>query len=112
MDYAPSTSPGARLPHVWLADGTAVQDRIGYGHGYTLLRLSGRSRRNGDDAAALGRAFAAHGAPCALLDLPDERARDIYGYDLILVRPDLHVVWRGHGMPDDPDRLAAIATGH
>jgi hypothetical protein len=108
MDYAPST-PGVRLPHVWLADGAAVQDRVGYVHGYTLLRFSGR---NGDAAAALGRAFAAHGAPCALLDLPDERARDIYGYDLILVRPDLHVVWRGNAPPDDPDRLAAIATGH
>jgi 2-polyprenyl-6-methoxyphenol hydroxylase-like FAD-dependent oxidoreductase len=107
MDYVPSTYPGARLPHVWLKDGTAVQDRIGYGHGYTLLRFAGTS-----DVAALARAFAAHGAPYGVLDLADERARDIYGHDLILVRPDLHVVWRGNTLPDDPARLAALATGY
>jgi 2-polyprenyl-6-methoxyphenol hydroxylase-like FAD-dependent oxidoreductase len=107
IDYVPSTYPGVRLPHVWLEDGTAVHDRIGYGHGYALLRFAG-SR----DVASLGRAFAARGAPYAVLDLPDHRARDIYGHDLILVRPDLHVVWRGNAFPADPARLAALATGH
>jgi 2-polyprenyl-6-methoxyphenol hydroxylase-like FAD-dependent oxidoreductase len=107
MTYGPTTAPGARLPHVWLADGTAVSDRVGYGHGYTLLRFAGRA-----DVTALGRAFAAYGAPYAVLDLSDERARDVYGYDLILVRPDLHIVWRGQALPDDPARLAAMATGH
>ena len=61
---------------------------------------------------ALARAFAARGAPYGVLDLADERARDIYGHDLILVRPDLHVVWRGNTLPADPARLAALATGH
>jgi 2-polyprenyl-6-methoxyphenol hydroxylase-like FAD-dependent oxidoreductase len=107
IDYVPSTYPGVRLPHVWLEDGTAVHDRIGYGHGYALLRFAG-SR----DVASLGRAFAACGAPYAVLDLPDQRARDIYGHDLILVRPDLHVVWRGNAFPADPARLAALATGY
>jgi 2-polyprenyl-6-methoxyphenol hydroxylase-like FAD-dependent oxidoreductase len=107
IDYVPSTYPGVRLPHVWLGDGTAVQDRVGYGHGYTLLRFAGEH-----DTAALGRAFAAHGAPYGVLDLPDQRARDVYGYDLVLVRPDLHVVWRGNALPDDSKRLAALATGH
>ena len=36
-EYVPTTWPGARLPHVWLGDGTPVHDRIG--DGYTLLRL-------------------------------------------------------------------------
>jgi 2-polyprenyl-6-methoxyphenol hydroxylase-like FAD-dependent oxidoreductase len=107
MDYVPSTFPGVRLPHVWLTDGTAVQDRVGFGRGFTLLRFAGAR-----DVAALGRAFATHGAPYAVLDLVDERARDVYGHDLILVRPDLHVVWRGNSLPDDRARLAAIATGH
>jgi len=107
IDYVPSTYPGVRLPHVWLEDGTAVQDRIGYGPGCTLLRFAG----NGD-IAALGRAFADYGAPYGVLDLRDHRARDIYGYDLVLVRPDLHVVWRGNALPADPARLAALATGH
>jgi 2-polyprenyl-6-methoxyphenol hydroxylase-like FAD-dependent oxidoreductase len=104
--YVPTTWPGARLPHVWLADGAAMQDRIG--QGYTLLRLGG-SRA---DAAPLARAFQRFGAPFSVLDVPDENARDVYGRDLILVRPDLHVVWRGNSAPDEPERLAAIATGH
>jgi hypothetical protein len=107
MEYEPTTYPGARLPHVWLADGTAVQDRVGYGTGYTLLRFAGHG-----DAGALARAFAAHGAPYRALDLIDARARDVYGYDLILVRPDLHIVWRGNALPPDCAALAATATGH
>ena len=51
------------------------------------------------------------GAPFTVLDCRRRRARDVYGYDLILVRPDLHVVWRGNTLPDDPARLAAMATG-
>ena len=108
MSYVPTTLPGARLPHVWLRDGCAMQDRIGYGHGYTLLRLGGTRA----DAGPLQRAFAAIGAPLQILDVPDERARDVYEHDLLLLRPDMHVVWRGNDAPQAPDRLAALATGH
>jgi 2-polyprenyl-6-methoxyphenol hydroxylase-like FAD-dependent oxidoreductase len=108
MEYEPSTWPGTRLPHAWLADGTAMQDRIGYGHGYTLLRLGGTRV----PADALARAFAALGAPLQVLDIPDAEPRDVYGYDLLLLRPDLHVAWRGNALPPDPERLAAMVTGH
>src|SRR6266508_1178735 len=108
MTYVPTTWPGARLPHVWLSDGSAMQDRIGYGHGYTLLRLGGKWA----DTSALQRAFAAIGAPLQVLDIADERPRDVYGYDLFLLRPDMHVVWRGNEAPAEPERLAALATGH
>lgn len=104
MTYVPTTWPGTRLPHVWLSDGTALHDRIG--DGYTLLRLGGAQA----DAAPLQQGFAAHGAPFTVLDIADVRPRDIYGCDLLLLRPDLHVVWRGNRLPDA--RLAAIATGH
>jgi hypothetical protein len=46
-----------------------------------------------------------------VLDIDENRPRDVYGYDLLLLRPDLHVVWRGSQLPD-PGRLAALATGH
>jgi hypothetical protein len=36
----------------------------------------------------------------------------VYGFDYLLVRPDLHVVWRGNVLPDDPDKIARIVTGH
>jgi 2-polyprenyl-6-methoxyphenol hydroxylase-like FAD-dependent oxidoreductase len=106
IKYTPSTMPGVRLPHVWLDDGSAIQDRIG--KGYTLLRLGGSKA----DANGLTRAFAKLGAPFATLDVPDQAARDLYGHDLILLRPDMHIVWRGNRAPDSPDRLAAIATGN
>jgi 2-polyprenyl-6-methoxyphenol hydroxylase-like FAD-dependent oxidoreductase len=108
MDYEPTTWPGARLPHTWLADGTAMQDRIGYGHGYTLLRLGGTQMAT----VTLERAFAALAAPLQVLDIADPAPRDIYGYDLLLLRPDMHVAWRGNTLPREPDRLAAMAAGH
>jgi len=30
----------------------------------------------------------------------------------LLLRPDMHVVWRGNAPPDEPETVAAIATGH
>jgi 2-polyprenyl-6-methoxyphenol hydroxylase-like FAD-dependent oxidoreductase len=103
--YVPTTWPGARLPHVWLNDHTALHDRLG--PGYTLLRL-GRTRA---DTSNLERALRATGAPLDVLDIEDEAPREIYGCDLLLVRPDLHVVWRGNQLPADAEAIAAIATG-
>ena len=94
-DYRPTTWPGARLPHVWLDDGTPMQDRIA--DGYTIVKLGGGKA----DTRGLERAIAARGAPVAVLDVPDQVGRDIYGHDLILVRPDLHMVWRGNAAPED-----------
>lgn len=105
-EYQPTTWPGARLPHLWRDDGTAVQDQIG--GGYTLLRLGG-SRA---DAEPLASAFARIGAPFATLDIPEPNVRDVYGHDVILVRSDLHVVWRGSSLDEDAAAIAAVATGH
>jgi hypothetical protein len=85
-----------------------MQDRICYGHNYTLLRLGGTNV----DASALQRAFRTICAPLQVLDIADERPRDVYGYDLLLLRPDMHVVWRGNAAPGEPEKLAAMATGH
>jgi hypothetical protein len=60
----------------------------------------------------LQRAFAVIGAPLQVLDIADERPRDVYGYDLLLLRPDMHVVWRDNDAPAEPAKLAALATGH
>jgi 2-polyprenyl-6-methoxyphenol hydroxylase-like FAD-dependent oxidoreductase len=106
MTYVPSTWPGARLPHVWLADGTALQDKIG--DGYTLLRLGGSAA----NSAPLARAFAGYGVRFAALDIADAPPRELYGTDLLLLRPDLHVVWRGNSLPGEADKLAAMAMGY
>jgi 2-polyprenyl-6-methoxyphenol hydroxylase-like FAD-dependent oxidoreductase len=105
-EYVPTTWPGARLPHVWLEDGRAVQDLIG--DGYTLLRLG----RSSADTSALARAMHAVGAPFDVLALEDDCVRDVYGRDLLLLRPDMHVAWRANRAPDDPQALAARVTGN
>jgi 2-polyprenyl-6-methoxyphenol hydroxylase-like FAD-dependent oxidoreductase len=104
-EYRATTWPGARLPHLWL-ENKAVQDLIPT-DGYSLLRLD-----PAHDVGALKSAFAALGAPLSVLDLPQEPARSIYERDLLLLRPDMHVVWRDNRMPQNPAELAAIATGH
>lgn len=123
FDYVPTTWPGARLPHIWLGDGVAIQDRIG--DGYTLLRVSGQDGREGNPPepagpvdpagsaglAELAAAFRARGAPFAVLDVESAAAREVYGRDLLLVRPDLHVAWRGDALPDRLDELVATVTG-
>jgi len=105
LRYVPTTWPGARLPHVWLEGHAAIQDRIG--QGYTLLCLGG----TGEETAALEHSFKALGAPFEVLHIPDAIARDLYGFDLILLRPDLHVAWRGNRLPAAPGGLAALVTG-
>ncbi len=106
-EYAPTTWPGARLPHAWLADGVPMQDRIPDA-GYTLLRLG----RTAADTSGLEKAMRASGAPLTVLDIPDDAPRQVYGYDLLLLRPDLHIVWRGNRPPDDPGEAAGTATGY
>jgi 2-polyprenyl-6-methoxyphenol hydroxylase-like FAD-dependent oxidoreductase len=106
-NYVPTSWPGARLPHVWLAPGEiSVHDRIG--DGFTLLRLG----RNKTDCCGLQKAFSAVGAPFATLDIDSEAARRVYGFDYLLVRPDLHVVWRGDALPENSDSLVLTVTGH
>jgi len=105
-DYRPTAWPGARLPHVWLEDGTSIQDRISNA-GYTLLCLNGRH-----ETAPLEQAFRARSAPFSVLHVASEPARAVYERDLILLRPDMHVVWRGNSAPEDSAELAALATGH
>jgi len=103
--YVPTTWPGARLPHVWLNDGAALHDRLGAG--YTLLRLG----RTHADTSSLQRSFQDLHAPLEVLDIADERPREIYQFDLLLVRPDLHLVWRGDHLPQDAATIARVATG-
>ncbi|TCR87697.1 FAD-dependent monooxygenase [Rhizobium sp. BK376] len=105
-DYVPTTWPGARLPHVWLAPGEPVQDRIK--SGYTLLRLGNTQA----DTSGIEKAFRSIGAPFDVLDIASEQARQVYSHDLLLLRPDMHVVWRGNQAPEDAATLAAVATGH
>lgn len=107
--YEPSGVPGGRAPHVWLEDGpggrVSLFDRLGAG--FTLLRL-GPSAPAGLPIAAAARAA---GVPVRVLDVPDGDARDLYGRDLALLRPDQHVAWRGDRVPEDPAALVRAVVG-
>lgn len=103
--YTPSAIPGARAPHVWLEDGVSIFDR--YGPDFTFVRF-GRNI----DTRAFEDAARRRGISLALLDVESDEARDLYERDLILVRPDHHIAWRGNRVPDDMADVVARATGH
>jgi FAD-dependent monooxygenase len=102
LRYEPTTLPGARAPHVWLADGTSLLDA--FGRGFVLVDFDGKG-------AALSGAGAGLGVPVRHLPVADARAREIYERDLVLVRPDGHVAWRGDVPPDDAGPLFDLVTG-
>ncbi|GGX26825.1 FAD-dependent monooxygenase [Streptomyces noursei] len=107
--YTPSGVPGGRAPHVWLNEGrgagSSLFDRLG--PGFTLLRMGGSP----PDVDALRNAATARRIPLTVLDVPAPAARDLYGRDLALVRPDQHLAWRGNRPPRDADALLARLTG-
>jgi aromatic ring hydroxylase-like protein len=49
--------------------------------------------------------------PLKVLEVRSAEARDLYGCDLALIRPDQYVAWRGNASPADPDGLMARVTG-
>jgi 2-polyprenyl-6-methoxyphenol hydroxylase-like FAD-dependent oxidoreductase len=103
--YDPRAVPGARIPHMWLDDGQAMQDILG--DDYTLLDLRGDHHTTG-----LQDAFRVLGAPLSVVRRNEPRVRTVYGASLFLLRPDLHIAWRGDTAPSDPAALAGLATGH
>jgi hypothetical protein len=107
--YVPSGVPGGRAPHYWLNDqrgyGDSLYDQLG--PGFTLLRLGGKAA----DCAAIEAAAKTRRMPLSVLDVPHTEARELYGADLALVRPDQYLAWRGNVPPADPDRLLAQIIG-
>ena len=103
-EYRPSSRPGSRAPHAWLADGRSTLDL--FGRGFTLLRV-------GDDPPApdsIAAAFARR-VPLSIEQIREPLVRSIYERRLVLVRPDGHVAWRSNDLPDDPLALADRVRG-
>lgn len=101
-DFTPSTVPGCRAPHFWLADGRSLYDA--FGQGYTLLRLDERV-----DVEPLLAAARARRLPLSLVDVAGAQVPAAYRHKLVICRDDQHVAWRGDAIPADPlallDRL-------
>ena len=101
--YEPTTRPGARAPHAWLADGRSTLDL--FGHGFVLLQFGGAAVPDG-----LREAFARRRIPLGVQRLDEPRVAALYQRALVLVRPDGHVAWRGDAM-DNPQHIADIVSG-
>jgi hypothetical protein len=104
--YVPSTSGGARLPHLWRHDGSALHDALGWG--YTLLNPTPRDV----DTRALEAAMQRLGVPLQTLRVDEPQWPTSYRERLLLLRPDLHVAWSGTALPQDVGALAARVSGH
>ena len=96
--YRESAGPGARLPHLWLADGASLYDHLG--SGFTLLCL-----QDVVNITPFVEAASKLGVPLKVVEVYRENAEDRYGAPLVLVRPDQHVAWRGVAV----DEAAAAA---
>ena len=103
-DYEPSTVPGCRTPHLWLADSRSLYDAMS--PGYTLLRFDMNA-----EVEPLVRSAAARGLPLTVLDVIPREAQSVYRHKLLLSRPDQHVAWRGDQLPDDPRALVDLVRG-
>lgn len=90
QQYRPDGRPGHRAPNGNIDPyGDTLYDRLG-SH-VALLVLT-------PDAALVPdfqRAAAERGIPADVVHLPDPEARELYGTDYALVRPDHHVAWSG-----------------
>ena len=105
-EYHPNVWPGSRLPHCWLDDGTAIQDHLP--ETYILLSLGTKP----PDTTRIRKSFEATGAPVTEVRVESDRVRDLYGFDFLVLRPDMHVVWRGTRVPRNALEIVSIATGH
>jgi 2-polyprenyl-6-methoxyphenol hydroxylase-like FAD-dependent oxidoreductase len=103
--YLPSASPGSRVPHVWLSDGRPLQDVTGAD--FTLLDFGAEG-----GTGALEAALQSLGVPLTVVRLAEPAAHRACGRRLVLLRPDLHVAWRGDALPDDYAAIARTVTGH
>jgi 2-polyprenyl-6-methoxyphenol hydroxylase-like FAD-dependent oxidoreductase len=99
--YIASAKPGGRAPHAWLADGKSLYDSFGFD--WTLLRFSSDVKADGLVAAA-----ARTGIDLKVLDLSLSGLRDIYGADLVLVRPDQIVAWRANSASEPAAILGRV----
>ena len=114
LHYQPTTSPGARLPHVWVFDhdtGAQVStlDLCGGGAFTLLTGIGGEAwcAAAETEAARLGLSLRCHviGPRQAFVDHTGDwsRASEVGDTGCLLIRPDHHVAWRSASLTEDPE---------
>lgn len=89
-DFEPSSLPGCRAPHLWLAPGQSLFDL--FGPGFTLLAGATAA---GDALAEAACDAERLGIPLTIVALGEKLPASLYPMSLTLIRPDHHVAWRG-----------------
>jgi 2-polyprenyl-6-methoxyphenol hydroxylase-like FAD-dependent oxidoreductase len=107
--FTPSTVPGCRAPHFWLAEGRSLYDELG--KAYTLLCLKPVEP---SALAWLTNAAAQARMPLKIMDLSGlDNVPPAYKHPYVMVRSDAHTVWRGHEITQTlADELVAVLSGH
>ncbi|MFM1816545.1 MAG: hypothetical protein RLZ98_3240 [Pseudomonadota bacterium] len=105
-EYNPTTWPGSRAPHAFMADGRSTLDL--FGAGFVLLRLGG----DAPGTESFEQAFRAGNVPFEVVTIEDPAIAELYERALVLVRPDGHVAWRGDHLPQEPADVVHRVTGN
>lgn len=105
--YVPSASPGGRTPHMWLADGRSLFDLLGLEWALIVTR-SGCD----EEIARFRDAAESQKLELAVVDLSGEDATHLYGADLLLIRPDQIVAWRGSVGESEPEPVLRQLMGY
>ena len=102
--YVPSSRPGSRLPHMWIARNRSTLDEIG--PGLTLFIIGTTAQTD-----VWQRAAHEIGVPFKTVALSGPEAEALYGRCLLLVRPDQHIAWRSKAEPAKVDGLLKTVLG-
>jgi 2-polyprenyl-6-methoxyphenol hydroxylase-like FAD-dependent oxidoreductase len=101
--YQPTGCPGGRSPHLWLDGQASLYDALGFE--FTLLQFGTRSV----ETAPFQAAAASMKMPLSVVRIEGDEARDLYGAELALIRPDQIVAWRGNSSAQATDVLRRAA---
>jgi 2-polyprenyl-6-methoxyphenol hydroxylase-like FAD-dependent oxidoreductase len=104
VHYTPTSRPGSRAPHAWLAGGKSTLDL--FGRGFVLLNFASTDVRPLVDAAERRR------LPLQVVEITSGEIARLYERKLVLVRPDGHVAWRGDELPGDALELVDRVRGY
>ncbi|HLU19563.1 MAG TPA: FAD-dependent monooxygenase [Pusillimonas sp.] len=98
--YVPTARPGHRAPHIWLTPDTSILDL--FSPHFTLLDFTGRQagRQWEKQATSMG-------VPLTVREIDHAGAKRLYDAELVLVRPDMMVAWRG---ASDADAQGILQT--
>jgi FAD-dependent monooxygenase len=109
--YIPSTWPGSRPPHGFLADGKLSIFDL-FGRDYTIVDFT----NDGAISTSFVKAAAASKIPLTRMHLASEvHVRNVWQHDAVLIRPDDHVAWRlphdANSVAVDTEHILKVATG-